>query len=72
MATSGHAGGGAPVDLLDATSATSARSRLRDPVRVVTLLRAVRDPLGDEPTAGVAHDAWDGGQPDAHAGQGGT
>jgi trehalose-phosphatase len=56
--------GGEAVLVAEEPTATSARFRLRDPARVVTLLRAVRDPLGDEPTAGVAHDAWDGGQPD--------
>lgn len=64
--------GGDAVLVADEPTATSARFRLRDPSRVVTLLRAVREPLGDEPTAGVAHDAWDGGEPDDRADQKGT
>jgi trehalose 6-phosphate phosphatase len=42
---------------------TSARWRLRDPDRLVTLLRAVRDPLGDTPAADVDHDVWGGEGP---------
>jgi trehalose-phosphatase len=64
--------GGEAVLVADEPTATSAHFRLRDPARVVTLLRAVRDPLGDEPTAGIAHDAWDGGEPDDPAEQEGT
>jgi trehalose 6-phosphate phosphatase len=50
--------GGEAVLVADAPATTSARFRLRDPARVVTLLRAVRDPLGDEATAAIPHDAW--------------
>lgn len=52
--------GGEGVLVAEEPVATSARFRLRDPARVVTLLRAVRDPLGDEPVPGVPHDAWTG------------
>ncbi|MEX0834785.1 MAG: trehalose-phosphatase [Nitriliruptor sp.] len=52
--------GGEAVLIAEEPVSTNARFRLRDPARVVTLLRAVREPLGDEPSSGVVHDAWDG------------
>jgi trehalose 6-phosphate phosphatase len=42
--------GGEAVRIAEAPTATSARYRLRDPSRVVTLLRAVNDRLGDDAT----------------------
>lgn len=52
---------GAAVLVAEAPAATSARFRLRDPSRVVTLLRAVRDALGDGASAAIARDVWHGG-----------
>ncbi|MEX1179075.1 MAG: trehalose-phosphatase [Nitriliruptor sp.] len=49
---------GEAVLVAEEPTATNARFRLRDPSRVVTLLRAVREPLGDEPAPGVP-DAWE-------------
>jgi trehalose-phosphatase len=51
---------GEAVLVAEAPRPTNARFRLRDPSRVVTLLRAVRDPLGNEASTAVPHDAWAG------------
>ncbi len=51
--------GGEAVLVADQPTATSARFRLRDPARVVTLLQAVRGPLGDGASAAVPHGVWD-------------
>lgn len=55
--------GGEAVLVAEAPAATSARFRLRDPSRVVTLLHAVRDPLGDGASAAVVHELWNGRGP---------
>ncbi|WP_052668218.1 trehalose-phosphatase [Nitriliruptor alkaliphilus] len=51
--------GGQAVRIDELPSATSARFRLRDPGRVVTLLRDVRDALGPDPSVGTPRAAWD-------------
>lgn len=50
--------GGEAVLIAEEPTATRARFRLRDPSRVVTLLRGVRGTLDDGASLAVPHDAW--------------
>lgn len=50
--------GGEAVRIDEVPSATSAHFRLRDPGRVVTLLRSIHDTLGPDPSAGSTYGAW--------------
>jgi trehalose 6-phosphate phosphatase len=50
--------GGEGVLVSEAPAATAARFRLRDPARVVTLLEAARDRLGEHAATGVLHRTW--------------
>ncbi len=50
--------GGDGVLINDVPAATVARFRLREPARVVTLLRSARDRLGEHAATGVPHRTW--------------
>jgi trehalose-phosphatase len=52
--------GGEAIRVAEAPTRTSARYRLRDPARVVTLLRAVHDQLGDDAIPATPRRAWTG------------
>jgi trehalose 6-phosphate phosphatase len=50
--------GGEGVLVSETPAATVARFRLREPARVVTLLEAARERLGEHAAAGVPHRTW--------------